>query len=60
MADLGFYKNDSFLTEQWAEFGVSVAIIFVRLGVRLRMVGARGFQGDDYLAFLVRPSHSLI
>lgn len=56
MADLGFYTDKSFLAEQWTEFGVSVAIIFVRLGVRLRMVGARGFQGDDYLAFLVSTS----
>ncbi|PLB49887.1 hypothetical protein P170DRAFT_491377 [Aspergillus steynii IBT 23096] len=52
MADLGFYKDNSFLAEQWTEFGVSVVIIFMRLGVRLRMVGGRGFQGDDYLAFL--------
>ncbi|THC90141.1 hypothetical protein EYZ11_010408 [Aspergillus tanneri] len=52
MADLGFYHDKTFLPEQWAEYGVSVAIIFLRLGVRIRMVGVRGFQGDDFFAFL--------
>ncbi|KAE8393467.1 hypothetical protein BDV23DRAFT_191650 [Aspergillus alliaceus] len=52
MADLGFYSDKSFLPEQWAEFGFGVLIIFVRMGVRIRTVGLRGFQGDDYFAFL--------
>ncbi|KAE8382343.1 hypothetical protein BDV26DRAFT_16682 [Aspergillus bertholletiae] len=52
MSDLGFYDDKSFLPEQWTEFGLGVLIIFVRMGVRLRTVGARGFQGDDYFAFL--------
>ncbi|KAF5858998.1 hypothetical protein ETB97_003489 [Aspergillus alliaceus] len=55
MADLGFYSDKSFLPEQWAEFGFGVLIIFVRMGVRIRTVGLRGFQGDDYFAFLLTP-----
>ncbi|RAQ54591.1 hypothetical protein AFGD_003759 [Aspergillus flavus] len=52
MADLGFYGDKSFLPEQWTEFGLGVLIVFVRMGVRIRTVGVRGFQGDDYFAFL--------
>ncbi|KAE8355641.1 hypothetical protein BDV28DRAFT_145965 [Aspergillus coremiiformis] len=52
MADLGFYSDQSFLPEQWTEFGLGVLIIFVRMAVRIRTVGVRGFQGDDYFAFL--------
>ncbi|OGM43861.1 hypothetical protein ABOM_007615 [Aspergillus bombycis] len=52
MADLGFYNDKSFLPEQWTEFGLGVVIVFVRMGVRIRTVGVRGFQGDDYFAFL--------
>ncbi|UDD64895.1 hypothetical protein AFCA_012097 [Aspergillus flavus] len=53
MADLGFYDDKSFLPEQWTEFGLGVLIVFVRMGVRIRTVGVRGFQGDDYFAFLI-------
>lgn len=56
MADLGFYDDKSFLPEQWTEFGLGVLIVFVRMGVRIRTVGVRGFQGDDYFAFLVRST----
>ncbi|KNG89726.1 hypothetical protein ANOM_001949 [Aspergillus nomiae NRRL 13137] len=52
MADLGFYNDKTFLPEQWTEFGLGVVIVFVRMGVRIRTVGVRGFQGDDYFAFL--------
>ncbi|KAE8154910.1 hypothetical protein BDV25DRAFT_135553 [Aspergillus avenaceus] len=52
MSSLGFYDDKSFLPEQWAEYAASTLIIFVRMAVRIRTVGVRGFQGDDYFAFL--------
>ncbi|EIT83247.1 hypothetical protein AO1008_05213 [Aspergillus oryzae 100-8] len=44
------------LFENTPEFGLGVLIVFVRMGVRIRTVGVRGFQGDDYFAFLVRST----
>lgn len=40
----------SFLTEIWALSAVAMALIFVRWIVRVRTVGFRGFQGDDYVS----------
>jgi hypothetical protein len=45
----------TFLPEQWAEYGIGVFIIFLRYFVRIRTVGFRGFQGDDYITVLVWP-----
>lgn len=47
------YHDPAYLTEVWALFGVGVAIFTVRFIVRLRTVGLRGFQGDDYMALVV-------
>jgi hypothetical protein len=43
----------TFLPEQWTEYGIGVFIIFLRYFVRIRTVGFRGFQGDDYMSVLV-------
>jgi hypothetical protein len=34
-------------------YGIGCLIIFLRYAVRLRTVGFRGFEGDDYVAFIV-------
>lgn len=47
------YHDASYLEEVWALFGVGVLILVVRLLVRLRTVGLRQFQGDEYMAFVV-------
>ena len=36
-----------------AWFGIGVTVIFMRFAVRLRTVGLRGFQGDDYVTLVV-------
>ncbi|OJD30811.1 transcriptional regulatory protein [Diplodia corticola] len=41
--------DSSFLPEVWAWFGIGVTVILLRFGVRIRMVGFRGFAGDDYM-----------
>lgn len=47
------YHDPSYLQEVWILFGVGVAVIAVRLLVRMRQVGLRQFQGDDYMTILV-------
>lgn len=39
--------------EVWALFGLGCTILFSRFAVRIRAVGIRGFQGDDFFAMLV-------
>jgi hypothetical protein len=46
-------SDDSFLIECWTWYGLGCLIILLRYVVRLRTVGFRGFEGDDYIAFLV-------
>lgn len=54
----GLLKRDSaFLPEVWAWFGIGVTVIILRFVVRIRMVGFRGFAGDDYVTIIV--SHLL-
>ncbi|RDW81836.1 hypothetical protein BP6252_02948 [Coleophoma cylindrospora] len=43
----------NFLLEVWVEFGLAAAIIFIRIAVRLHVVGIRGFRGDDYLSVVI-------
>lgn len=43
-------QDDSFLIEVWIWFAIGVLTIFLRMGVRLRTVGWRSLEGDDYLA----------
>lgn len=47
------YHDPSYLQEVWALFGLGVVVIVIRFLVRLRQVGLRQFQGDDYMAFIV-------
>ncbi|KAI9151279.1 hypothetical protein HJFPF1_08478 [Paramyrothecium foliicola] len=42
-------KDDSYLPEIWAWYGIGVFFILLRFAVRLRTVGIRGLHGDDYL-----------
>ncbi|KAK2068058.1 hypothetical protein P8C59_002729 [Phyllachora maydis] len=45
-------QRDSYLPEITAEYAAGLLIMFLRVGVRLRTVGIKGFQGDDWLIFL--------
>lgn len=47
------YHDPSFLTEMWWLYSVGVFIIFLRIAVRLKTVGFRGWQGDDFVVILV-------
>lgn len=47
------YHDPSFLKEVWGLFGVGCFIFFLRFLVRIRAVGVKGFQGDDYIAIAV-------
>ncbi|TVY20130.1 hypothetical protein LARI1_G001875 [Lachnellula arida] len=46
-------RTAKFLREQWALYGVGAVILLMRFAVRIRMVGFKGFQGDDYMSILV-------
>jgi hypothetical protein len=41
-------------------YGIGCLIIFLRYAVRLRTVGFRGFEGDDYVAFIVSSEDYVI
>ncbi|KAK5127580.1 hypothetical protein LTR85_006920 [Meristemomyces frigidus] len=47
------YHNPEFLREVWGLYGVGVAVLVLRSLVRLRTVGLRKFQGDDYIIIFV-------
>ncbi|KAF4548084.1 Hypothetical protein D9617_32g092040 [Elsinoe fawcettii] len=52
MADTGIAAGQGwprYLTETWVLTGIAMLIIFLRFGTRIRTVGFRGFQGDDYV-----------
>ena len=53
-------SSSSYLIECWTWYVLGMLIILLRYAVRLRTVGLRGFEGDDYVAFIVRCilSHS--
>lgn len=53
MGSTQVYRDDTYLKEVWALFGVGAAVIVVRFMVRLRTNGWRRFQGDDYMAIVV-------
>ncbi|KAF2086344.1 hypothetical protein K490DRAFT_44603, partial [Saccharata proteae CBS 121410] len=46
-------RDPGYLKEIWAWFGIGVLIMALRFAVRIRMVGFKGFEGDDYVTFLV-------
>ncbi|KXL43633.1 hypothetical protein M433DRAFT_43595, partial [Acidomyces richmondensis BFW] len=45
--------DPEFLKEVWGLFGVGCLVLVLRFIVRLRTVGIRKFEGDDYLVILV-------
>lgn len=47
------YHDPSFLKEVWGLFGVGCLIMAVRFVVRIRAVGVRHFEGDDWMAIAV-------
>ena len=47
------YHDPSFMKEVWGLYGVGVFVILLRIGVRIKSVGFRGFQGDDYMVVAV-------
>lgn len=47
------HHDPSFLREVWGLFGVGVGIMVLRFIVRIRAVGIRGFEGDDWTAIAV-------
>jgi hypothetical protein len=42
-----------FLQETWALYGIGMIILTLRFLTRIKTVGFRGFQGDDYFSLLV-------
>lgn len=54
MGSTQVYHDPKFLREVWGLFGVGLCIILFRIIVRLRTIGIRQFQGDDYLTIFVR------
>ncbi len=46
-------KNFEFQTEAWSEYSIGVLLIFTRLFVRIKSVGFKGWNGDDFLILLV-------
>ena len=47
------YHDTEFLKEVWGLYAVGVTVLLLRSAIRLRTVGLRGFQGDDYVSILV-------
>ncbi|KAI7530867.1 hypothetical protein KC331_g14438 [Hortaea werneckii] len=47
------YHDDEYLREVWILYGIGVLIYFLRFCVRLRTVGIRHFQGDDWTSIAV-------
>ena len=41
------------MKEVWGLYGVGVFVILLRMVVRIRTVGFKGWQGDDYMAVAV-------
>lgn len=48
-----YHRHGAYMREIWAWFAVGSVVLFTRAGVRLRTVGWRGLQGDDYMAIVV-------
>ena len=47
------YHDDEYLREVWILYGIGLLIYFLRFCVRLRTVGIRHFQGDDWMSIAV-------
>lgn len=42
-----------FQKEAWTEYGIGVIILLLRIVARVRVVGFKNWQGDDYFVFVV-------
>lgn len=42
-----------FLVEVWTLWGIGMAVLATRYAVRIKLVGLRGLQGDDFFSLLV-------
>ncbi|KAF4453283.1 hypothetical protein F53441_4013 [Fusarium austroafricanum] len=42
-----------FLIEEWTLYAFGTLLLFTRFAVRIKTVGLRGFQGDDFFSMLV-------
>ena len=47
------YNDPTYLQESWILYGIGVFVILLRWIVRIRTVGLKNFQGDDYLSLVV-------
>lgn len=47
------YHDPTYLQESWILYAIGVVVILLRFAVRIRTVGFRSFQGDDYLSLVV-------
>ncbi|ORY62398.1 uncharacterized protein BCR38DRAFT_301466, partial [Pseudomassariella vexata] len=45
-------RDPTYTREIWAWFGTGLLVILLRTGVRIRLVGFKGFEGDDYVTIL--------
>ena len=49
-------KLTQFMCESWSLFAAAVLFTLVRLFARVRLLGFKGLQGDDYLALIALVS----
>ncbi|KAL3424667.1 hypothetical protein PVAG01_03948 [Phlyctema vagabunda] len=45
--------DPEFLLEVWVLFAIGVAVVLLRFAVRIKTIGFKGFQGDDFMTILV-------
>ncbi|KAF2764940.1 hypothetical protein EJ03DRAFT_370072, partial [Teratosphaeria nubilosa] len=45
--------NPEFLREVWILYAIGLLVLGLRFAVRIRSVGLKGWQGDDYMAIIV-------
>ncbi|KAF4631605.1 hypothetical protein G7Y89_g6523 [Cudoniella acicularis] len=45
--------NHCFLREAWALYGIGATVLLLRFATRIKTVGYKGSQGDDYMSILV-------
>ncbi|KAH8672650.1 hypothetical protein BGZ60DRAFT_282835 [Tricladium varicosporioides] len=46
-------RDPEFLQEAWALYGIGAVVLLLRFATRIKTVGFKGFQGDDYMSILV-------
>lgn len=53
MGSTQVHHDPTYLPEVWGSYVFGLLLLALRFIVRLRSVGLRGFQGDDYLVYVV-------